>query len=227
MERRLQKISLFLIMMILLPVVAQEVSQERNVRFHVWASMEAYPGLERAEKDAYALPIRKIKEMTPLILSGMVYGWTFEYVPYDKVRGVKEIFDFSPINELTEDEISTIHYAKPWVKDSVLNCWVEFRRSDEQIHIYKGWESVLHPKIQGEGYAKLADGFDGLKAAFADALKMSVRNYERKWIKTKPKEISGRIFMREPPKIGIDAGRYKVTLDFFIETDKILEYKTF
>jgi len=33
--------------------------------------------------------------------------------------------------------------------------------------------------------------------------------------------------MREPPKIGIDAGRYKITLDFFMETDKIVEYKTF
>jgi hypothetical protein len=104
---------------------------------------------------------------------------------------------------------------------------VEYRRTDNQIHSYRGWQSVLHPKIRGEGYAKISEGFDGIQKACAEALKLAVRNYERKWIKTKPKEISGIVFMREPPKIGVDAGRYKVSLDFFMETDKIIEYKTF
>ncbi len=214
-------------MMIFLPVFSQDVSQERNVRFALWAQMDAYPGIEQAEEDSFALPVRKIKEISPLILSGMVYGWNFEYVPYDKARGVQEYFEFTPINELSEAEISSIKYAKPWVEDSNLYCWVEFRRSDAQIHLYKGWESILHPRIKGEGYAPLSEGFDGVKKACSEALKYAVRNYERKWIKSKPKEITGKVLMREPPKIGIDAGRYKITLDFFMETDKIVEYKTF
>lgn len=214
-------------MTIFLSLCAQDVSQERMVRFSLWASMEAFPGVESVEKDAFALPVRKIKEITPLILSGMVYGWKFEYVPYDKARGVQEFFEFSPVMELSEAEINTVKYAKPWVKESILNCWVEYRRTDAQVHAYKSWESVLHPRIKGEGYAPLAEGFEGVQKACGEALKLAVRNYERKWIKTKPKEISGTVFMNEPPKIGVDAGRYKVTLDFFMKTDKIVEYKTF
>uniref|UniRef100_UPI00389093C4 hypothetical protein n=1 Tax=Treponema sp. TaxID=166 RepID=UPI00389093C4 len=158
---------------------------------------------------------------------GMVYGWKFEYVPYDKARGVTEIFEFEPLQELSDDEKKSINYAKPWIKDSVLNCWVEFRRSDAQIQIFRGWRSIMYPKIKGEGYAPLEEGFEGIQKACGEALKMAVRNYERKWIKSKPKEITGKVFMYEPPKIGVDAGRYKVTLDFFMQTDRIIKYKTF
>ena len=227
MERRLQKIVLLLFLTIFFPVLAQEVSQERLVRFPLWASTEAYPGVDSPKEDGFTLPVRKIQEVSPFILSGMVYGWDFVYVPYDKIRGVQEYFELKPVRELTENEIDSINYAKPWTEDSLLNCWVEYKRTDAQVHVYKAWTSVLHPRVKGAGYAKLSDGFEGIKSACEDSLRNAVRNYQRKWIKTKPKEISGRVLVSQPPKIGVDAGRYKVTLDFFMETDKILEYKTF
>lgn len=226
MEKRIQK--LIIIPLILSSLLfAQDVSQERMVRFALWASTEFYPGVEKPENDALAMSVRKIKEISPFILSGMVYGWKFEYVPYDKARGVQEYFEFTPVRTLTEAEIESITYAKPWIKDSILNCWVEYRRTDSQLHIYRGWQSILNARIKGEGYARLSDGFEGIQKACGEALKYAVRNYERKLIKTKPKEISGTVLMSQPPKIGVDAGRYKVTLDFFMETDKIIEYKTF
>lgn len=227
MERRLQKLIFVLLISIILPIFAQDVSQERMVRFALWAAMEAYPGVDSTDSKGLAFPVKRIKEISPLILSGMVYGWKFEYVPYDKARGVAEFFEFTPVQKLTEAELEKVNYAKPWIEDSFLNCWVEYRRTDPQLHIYKGWQSILNPKIRGEGYAKLSEGFDGIQKACGEALKFAVRNYERKWIKSKPKEITGVVFMREPPKIGISAGRYKVTLDFFMETDRIIEYKTF
>ena len=108
MERRLQKIIFVFLMSILLPLWPQDVSQERMVRFAVWASMEAFPGIEQVEKDAYALPVKKIREITPLILSGMVYGWKFEYVPYDKARGVQEYFEFTPLHEFSKEEMKQL-----------------------------------------------------------------------------------------------------------------------
>ena len=225
MERRVQKL-IFILLVFVSLLFAQDVSQERMVRFALWASTESYPGVEQPEA-GLSLPVRKIRQISPFILSGMVYGWRFDYVPYDKARGVQEIFETEIVRELDENEIKTIQYTKPWIEDSILNCWVEYRRTDAQLHIYKSWQSVMNVRIKGEGYAPLSEGFDGLKKACDEALKMAVRNYERKWIKTKPKEITGSVFMYEPPKIGVDAGRYKVTLDFFMQTDKIIEYRTF
>ncbi|MCR4822524.1 MAG: hypothetical protein K5873_06595 [Treponema sp.] len=226
MERRLQKLILIPILLSSL-LFAQDVSQERMVRFALWASTEIYPGVEKPESDILAMSARKIKDISLLILSGMIYGWEFEYVPYDKARGVEEYFQFTPLRELSKEEVSTINFTKPWIENNILNCWIEYRRTDDQLHIYKGWQSIVNAKIKGEGFGKLSDGFDGIQSACAEALKYAVRNYQRKWIKTKPKEIRGRVFMHEPPKIGVSAGRYKVTLDFFMETDKIIEYKTF
>lgn len=227
MEKRVQKIVFFFLFAIFFPVLAQEVSQERTVRFALWAQTEIFPGVEQPQENAISLPVQKIKEVAPFLLSGLVYGWNFEYVPYDKARGVAEFFDFAAVRELSDEEISSVQYEKPWIEDSRLFCWVTYRRSEAQVHLYKSWQSIMHPRIKGTGYADLSEGFAGIQKACAEALKSAVREYERKWIKSKPKEVSGTVFMCAEPKIGIDAGRYKVTLDFFMEKNKIIEYKTF
>ncbi len=199
------------------------------MRFSLWAARDVFPGIEvqDADESLYALPVRKIREIAPFILSGMVYGWNFDYTPYDKARKVPEFFEFTPIRELNESELSSVKYTFPWLEESRLYTWVEYWRSDEQISYYRSWLGVNYPHIKGRGYAPLEDGFDGIKQACGEALKQAVREYERRRIKTKPKEILGKALLCQPPLIGIESGRYVVTLDFFMESDRIIEYKTF
>lgn len=208
---------------------AQDVSLENSVRFYMWASTEIYPGIEKpmAKDDITSVAVKKIRQTAPFILEGMVYGWNFGYTPYDKARKVQEIFDFSPIQAFTAEETASIRYEKSWIKDQRLNVWVEFDRSDSQKLRYNSWKSIKHPNIKGIGYAPLSEGFEGIQKACAEALKQAVREYERKHIKNKPKEVLGKALLSHPPLIGVNAGRYMVTLDFFMESDKIVEYKTF
>lgn len=228
MARLLQIISLlFLVFFQPQKAVSQVPSQDRIIRFHLWASTESFPGIEAVPDNEIAFAVSKIKEISPFLTSGMVYGWNFDYTPSDKARNVKEYFEFTPIQELTQNEINSIHYAKPWIEDSKLNCWVEFIRSESQISYFKSWQLIQAVKINGKGRAKLSEGFEGIQKACGEAIKNAVRDYERKWIKNKPKEISGKVIMNQPPKIGIEAGHYVVTLDFFMESDRIIEYKTF
>ena len=216
-------------------VFAQKVYQDQQIRFALWASGDAYPGYFDKEKkqeipqtdDMYAAPAQRIKEVSPFLLEGMIYGWKFDYTPYDKARRVEEYFDFSPIQTLTDADKANIKYTKPWAQDDRLWCWVEFQRNPLMMHIFNSWQVITNPRIKGIGYAKLTDGFSGIQKACGEALKNAVREYERKIIKNKPKEIMGRVMITEPPLIGIDAGRYVVTLDFFMETDRIIKYETF
>ena len=53
MEKRLQKIILTLLLFISPLMFAQDVSQERMIRFALWASMEAFPGVEKVEKGRF------------------------------------------------------------------------------------------------------------------------------------------------------------------------------
>lgn len=112
----------------ILSLPSQEVSFEKNIRIALWASTEAFPGIDGFQKkdDLNVLPIAKIRQTAPFILSGMIYGWNFDYTPYDKKRNVKEYFDFSQVQELSPQEISRIKYASPWIKEQKLNVWVEY-----------------------------------------------------------------------------------------------------
>lgn len=227
MEKRIQKIiiSIFLIS----SLYAQTPSIIKNIRIPLWAELDAYPGLEDAQNtDAgvYDYPIKSIREVGPFLITGMVYGWNFVYTPSDKARGVEEFFEVTEVQSLNPYK-DLINYAYPWIQNNRLNCWCEYTRDDFQVQNYKLWSSIQNPTIHGRGYGDLAKGFDGLKDAANDALKNAVREYFRIKYKNKPKEIRGAVLIREIPVIGIDAGRYVINLDFFLECGKIVEYKVY
>ena len=195
----------------------------------MWAELDAYPGLEEAyDKDAeqYDFPIKRMRTIAPFVLSGMVYGWNFVYVPSDKARGVEEYFEVTEV--VSSDVIKGgITYSSPWIENNNLNCWVEYTRTDSQVQNYNLWSSIQNPVIGGIGYGSIEKGFDGIEEAARDSLKSAIRNYYRKLVKNKPKEISGSVLIRNLPTLGIDAGRYVINLDFFLECGRIVEYSVY
>lgn len=200
-----------------------------HIRIPLWAELDAYPALAEAQDvsvGVFDYSTARLKTLAPFIIGGMVNGWKFSYTPSDKLRGVEEYMDFSPIRELGEAE-QNIAYVKPWINEGKVYCRVEFTRTESMIRNYYLWASITNDTVHGIGYGKISDGFDGITNAVRDAIKDAVRAYFRTKIKNKPKEIRGRVLLRREPLIGIDAGRYKVQLDFFLETDKILPYTQF
>jgi len=200
-----------------------------HIRIPLWAELDAYPGLAEAQDTSagvFDYSIARLKTLAPFVIGGMVNGWNFSYTPSDKLRGVEENMDFFPVRELGEAE-QNIAYAKPWVENGKVHCWIEFTRTTSMIQNYYLWASITNDTVHGIGYGKISDGFDGITNAVRDAIKDAVRAYFRTKIKNKPKEIRGRVLLRHEPLIGIDAGRYKVQLDFFLETDKIIPYTQF
>ena len=213
----------------LVRVFSQTPSIIQKIRFPLWALLDAYPGLEEAQDVTaaqYDYPVKAIREVAPFLISGMVYGWEFTYTPSDKLRGVeeyieiKEIVDFSLASRL-------ITYSSPWIQDNRLNCWCEFTRTAHKIQNYNLWASIKNPVTHGRGNGSLTEGFEGIRTAATEAVKDSVRNYYRSVIKNKPKEIRGKVLIRDIPSIGIVSGQYIINLDFFLECGKILEYSVF
>jgi hypothetical protein len=237
MERRLPLIFSFIFLFISF-LSGQSLSQDRKIQILLWAEKEAYPGINWAEgtvnwaettgdENEFSLPVSRLKKTAPFFVQGMLYGWKIDYTPSDKARGVQEYLEFEPVQDLTEEEVSRIEYKNAAFKDDRLYCRVEFERTDFQLNLFKSWQSVTNPKVRGFGYGRLEDGFEGLKAACGEAMKNAVREYWRRIIKNKPREISGRLVLCAAPVIGVDSGRYRVMLDFLMETDRILDYKMF
>ncbi len=233
MERYLQKVKksilALIVSVLILPLFAQTPSVIRNIRLPLWAELDAYPGLELpvdVNSGQYEFPISQMRKIAPFIINGMVYGWNFVYVPSDKARGVEEILEITEIvsSDVIRDGIT---YTSPWISDNNLNCWVEYVRTDSQVQSYNLWASIQNPVIGGIGYGALEKGFEGIEEAARESLKAAIRNYYRKTIKNKPKEITGSVLIRKFPTLGIDAGRYVINLDFFLECGKIIEYSVY
>lgn len=230
MERHLQTLkSAFITLLFLLyafSAPAQIPSFEKKIRIPVWAELDAYPELAEAadtDSELYDYPIKSIRRVAPFLISGMIYGWKFVYVPSDKARGVEEYLEVTEILDIN-DTAEKITYTSPWIQNNRLNCWCEFNRSEAQIQNYRMWNSIQHPVIQGRGSGSLSRGFDGIREAAEDALKNAVREHFRSRIKNKPKEIRGSVLIKDSPTVGISSGRYVMNLDFFLEYGRILEY---
>lgn len=231
MERRLPLIILIFIFS-LFSNFAQNLAQKENIQLFLWAGLDAYPEIYEEDKEnypgekPYTIPVQKIKEIGPFLLEGMTFGWEFTYVPYDKTRNVSEFFERKSINSF-EPFKKQIIYKQPAVKDEKLCVWIEFVRTPKMLSYYKFWENMRHDKIHGKGEAPLIKGFDGIQEACAQALKQAVREYFRTQLKNKPKELSGKVLMTSLPRISTSSGKYVVNLDFFIETDRIVQYTQF
>ena len=244
MERSLPKIAIICTLFFLcFSTFAQEYSIRDEIRIRVWSEIDAYPGgdfedqqttdveVEKSptEYDSednlalYRYAIERIKVLAPYMISGMLYGWTFEYTPSDKTRAVEEYFDFSLVKEFDQNvNHISIHY--PEVRDDQLVTWAWCDRTSYQKDLYDNWTSVTNPKIHGIGSAEVSLGFEGIKQACGEAIKKAVRAYYQQTLKDKPKEISGKVLLVKEPRIYIKDGHYTVDLDFFMETDRIILY---
>lgn len=229
MEKR--RITFFLLFIIFSTglILGNSPSQIRKIHFSLWAELDAYPELEQAQdlsSGIYDYSVSRIRQTAPFLIEGMVYGWEFSYTPQDNARGVEENLE---ITEIVQSAyfLNNITFSSVWFENERMNCWVTFERNESQIQNYNLWASIKNSVIHGRGYGKLSDGFDGIKNAAAEALKNAVREHFRAIIKNKPKQINGKVLIKEPPILGIDAGKYVINLDFFLECDKIIEYKVF
>jgi hypothetical protein len=250
MERRIPKITAVLLFTFVATsfVFAQEASQKEQLRIQLWAELDAYPGLvangstdftdagesgqaseaaaateSSIPQDIFGFAISRMEAIAPFIMGGMIHGWTFDYTPSDKVRAVEEYFACVPAMPF-DKKVNPIEYRQVQVLDDKLYGWAYCNRTPTQQASFDAWGSVTHPKIHGVGQGPVAEGFDGIKTAFENAVKSAVREYWRTQIKNKPKEITGTVLLIHNPRIYIKEGRYTVDLDFFMETGRIIPY---
>ena len=174
----------------------------------------------------YSFAINRAKELTPFFLSGMLSGWTFDYTPYDKGRGVEEFFEFGEIDPF-DWSMNSIEYREPIPEDEKLLVWAYCDRTEVQQLSYRRWSSINLPKVRGRGSASVAKGLDGIKESVGSAIRDAVREYWRVYSKNKPKEITGRVLLIGVPRVYIYEGQYKTDLEFFLETDRIVKYTYF
>lgn len=222
MEKRISSIILAALICIS-SLCAQEFT-DGKIRLYLWALRDSYP--EYTEEKPYQQAKDHLVSLSEFLLNGMTYGWDFVYTPGDKLRGVKEYFECIPRHTFDDDR-KNIEFDSVYLRDDKIFCWVNFNRTPQMEIYYKQMSNIKNPHVLGSGKGKVSKGFPGVEEAALLAIKDGIREYYRKIIKNKPKEISGTILIRKIPAIYIDSGHYVVELDFFLQTSKIKEYSQF
>ena len=204
----------------------KDSSQGDSERKNAAGNKKFVDSAEARDISIFEFAIKRAKEISPYLLNGMLNGWEFEYVPYDKTRRVAEYFSLTEV-EPFNPSVNKISYKEPMPVEDRLVCWVECERTEVQKLSYERWKSITHPRVKGHGTAPVEDGFKGIQAACEAAVKNAVREYWRTMVKNKPKEINGAGLVRNFPTLGISSGRYVINLDFFLECGKIIEYSVY
>lgn len=222
MEKRIS--TLILTFLLLLSGISAQEASEKKIRLYIWALKDSYP--EYTEEKPLQQAKDHLKSLSEFLLNGMTYGWDFVYTPSDKLRNVKEFFECKPRFSF-ENHVADIDYDSVYFREDKIFCWVNFERTAQMERYYKQMSNIKNPRVIGKGKGRVSQGFPGVEEACLNAIKDGVREYYRKIIKNKPKEITGTILIRKVPAVYIDSGHYVVELDFFLQTSKIKEYSQF
>lgn len=224
---------------------SQVPDQSEQLRLAIWAELDNFPGkfeeddkgsaqeenTQERKKDTlfdqlYSDAIKRAKEVAPFLAGGFLHGWTFDYTPGDKARGVEDFWEFAQRREF-DPAVNHLSYREPLVKDGRLLCWVYCDRTEAQKAEYKLWSSVLRPKVHGQGEGLVEEGFEGIRQACSQAARDAVRSHWRTMEKNKPKEISGQLLLTGNPRIYIKNGRYVADLEFLLDTERVVRYQTY
>jgi hypothetical protein len=169
--------------------------------------------------------IHQLLDEMRFVFSGMVYGFSFTYVPSDVQRSVEEVFELDLLGEIKKGdrnmEVYQTRIAKPRVYARTKYTLHDFQQNWQDF-----WSSEAFPTTDGWGEADFILGIEQKIIACREAIKEAVRAYLRGRIYNKPKKISGYVRIDEAPYIIIDAGKYRAKVRVTMDIQEIEEYKT-
>lgn len=195
-------------------------------RIPVWVFLETIPGSKTENARASMPPKNSLKKVSSFLLSGLVFGWDFEYVPYDKRRNVKEFFEIKPKYKIEIDDqflnITNLTPAYPY-----LYCYAEYTSDNLVTKRQETWASVTYKTVQGKGTGERSDEVQGIFNAYINATKDAIRRYAQTLTKNKPKEIRGQILIKNNPRLFMTSGRFHASLEMYIHITEIISYELF
>ncbi|MBN1647333.1 MAG: hypothetical protein JW874_04805 [Spirochaetales bacterium] len=160
------------------------------------------------------------------VFGGMIYGFSFSYVPSDVQRSVAEVFELEPLGEIRKGDRNMEVYQTRIAKPRVY-ARTRYTLHDFQYTWLEYWNSTTFPSTDGKGEAGFILGVEQKIEACKAAIREAVRGYLRKRIHNKPKKVIGYVRMDEVPYIIINAGKYLARVRVSLDIHEIEEYETY
>jgi hypothetical protein len=192
-----------------------------------WIELEP---LVRIGDGPYPIPVTDAEKSllgdARMLFSGMVYGWSFLYIPSDKARHVEETFELTPF-ALIAAGTPRMRVVETEVSDKKLWARVAYAMDDEEVSRRAAWDSNIADMSTGTGTAEVIGGpqarADSLKNAIRDAIRLAL---DTRYL-NKPRQITGDVVLWEDPTVLVRAGTYTTSAKVKLVVRELVPYRIY
>jgi hypothetical protein len=172
----------------------------------------------------------RILEEAAWVYSGLVWGFEFEYTPYDKTRGLAERFALKPLGSISPAQLRLV--ALPVAASGAgeierYRYYVEYPLTSELSALVEGHSADPWKGSQGTGTADMNKGIKGRHAAYEDSLRLSVRSLLQGLEPNKPREVHGRVAFERLPSLALVDGFYTSRVRARVMVVESIPYKLY
>ena len=232
MLRPFLRFALGLALLCALPPASFLSAQEPVLRTEFWAEsepVETLPAIVSEAAPRAAVPeevVQALLEEARRIFAGMIWGFRFEYVPYDKARGVAEELKILPLGEILWGD-PRLNSSQTRTRGTQLRVYMEYRPDAFAASRRASWNDSTYQSAQGRGAAPLSLGLEARKTALDQAAKEALREMLRPVVKNKPREIRGIFAYDEAPRLVITGGTYTATARIRVKVTEVRGYTVY
>jgi hypothetical protein len=159
-------------------------------------------------------------------ISGMIYGFEFVYTPEYPARKVDRYFTLEPTGQIPWGD-TRLHLRDLRDERTTLYGLIDYELSENDRIRLRSWRNSDVERAAGHGAAPLLDGLDGKIAAIEDAVHHALREHLRDRYFNRPREVTGTVVLREPPRIRTRSGMYEAQVLLYIHIRDVREYLAF
>jgi hypothetical protein len=167
--------------------------------------------------------VKRILEEGRYVFSGMIFGFSFSYVPSDRSRNIGEEFELEPVFQIPPGDPCLFVYQTRR-EGSRVYARLRYRLRDFQEDWYQGTLSNLMRSSAGSGESSCFAGYEEKMTAIRNSVKSAVREYARTRIDNKPRKVTGTVFLDGAPRIEIQSGSFKALSAVRLMIDDVISY---
>lgn len=178
----------------------------------------------------YPIPVdtaaKNLLDNAQALISGMVYGWTFTYIPGDLSRHVTESFVLTPIAVIPRGT-PRMRVLQTEVDDTRLWAQVVYTMTDDEIRRRAAWDSNTAAMSTGQGTAGVLAGPDARAQSLRDAIRDAIRRALDARYVNKPREITGEVVLWDDPDVLLRAGSWVTSAKIKLVVRELEPYRIF
>ena len=192
-----------------------------------WIELEP---LVRIDPARYPLPVdvaeKDLLDIGRVLVSGMIYGWTFTYTPSDKARQVSETFILAPVAQVAWGN-PRLRVTETEVSETRLWARIAYALDDEEALRRSAWDSNSALLSTGRGSVSVMAGPAGREASLQAAIRDAIRrSLDTRWV-NKPRQIDGAVVLWEDPVTVVRSGTYTTTAKIKLIVRELVPYRIF